>query len=378
MKRGPVRTLTILLAFSLTAFAQRHSVSEVDTEKPDGKVLAQIMQTDDQAKKTALLEQFVDQFPKSEAVPWALEQELAIYAKANQPDKVLAVGEKLLAVDPDETEAALQCLKAGETKHDLELVKKYSLVASTLAKKMIAVPQPADAEQVDTWKQEIAYAKQVDNYCEYSLYRVFAESRDPKVTIEFGELLPQRYPQGQYSGKLDNPMFLAFRQSGQDNQALLLAQKVLATDQSNEDMLLVVADNYMQNKQEPEKVHLYCAKLVEIMSAKAKPEGVADDAWAGRKSAVMGVAHYMNGKLYFNEKNYPQADQELRAALPFVDNNPASKAEVLFMLGSSNYEMKKPQDAVNFFRSCSAIKSTYQAQATKNVQVIKTQSPTVK
>jgi tetratricopeptide (TPR) repeat protein len=369
-----VRTLTILIAFSLTAFAQRHSISEVDTEKPDGKVLAQIMQTDDQAKKTALLEGFLDQFPKADAVPWAMEQLLAIYVKANDPDKVLAMGQKLLVVDPDETEAALQCLKAGETKHDLELVKKYSALASTLAKKMMAVPQPTDPEQVDTWKQEISYAKQVDAYCEYSLYKVFTESRDPKVTLEFGELIPQRYPQGQYTGKLDNSMFLAFRQTGQDNQALALAEKVLATDQSNEDMLLMVAGNYMQNKKEPEKVHAYCAKLVEIMSAKAKPEGVTDDAWAGRKASVIGLAHYMNGSLYFNEKSYPEADTELRGALSFVDNNPATKGEVLFNLGMANYNMKKTQEAANFYRSCAAIKSTYQAQAAKNLQVLKAQS----
>ena len=373
-----MRLLTILVAFSLTAFAQRHSVSEVDAEKPDGKILQQIMQADDQAKRTALLEQFVDQFPKADATPWALEQLLAGYAKSNQPDKVLSIGEKLLAVDPEETEAALQCLKAGEAKHDPELVKKYSTLASTLARKMIAEPQPKDDELVDTWKQEVSYATQVDAYCEYSLYRAFVESRDPKVTLEFGELLPQRYPKGQYSGKLDNAMFLAYRQAGQEAKAVSLAEKVLATDQSNEDMLLVVADNYLQNKKEPEKVHVYCAKLVEIMSAKPKPEGVADDAWAARKNTVIGVAHYMNGKLYFNENRFSQADQELRLSLPFVETTPASKGEVLFLLGFSNYNLKKPQEAANFYRSCAAVKSDYQAKAAKNLQVIKTEFSGIK
>jgi tetratricopeptide (TPR) repeat protein len=288
------------------------------------------------------------------------------------------MGEKLLAVDPDETEAALQCLKAAEARHDLESIKKYSLLSSTLAKKMMAVPEPKDAEQLDTWKQEIAYAKQVDTYGEYALYRVFAESRDPKVTIEFGELIPQRYPNGQYSGKLDDTIFLAFRQSGQNDKALALAEKVLATTQTNEDMMLVVADNYLQNKKEPEKVHLYCAKLVEVMNAKPKPEGMADDAWTTRKNTVIGLAHYMNGKLYFNENQFPETDRELRGAIAFVDNNPASKGEVLYLLGFANYKMKKAQEAANFYRSCAAVKSDYQAKAVKNLAIIKQESPTVK
>jgi tetratricopeptide (TPR) repeat protein len=373
-----VRLLTIFVAFSLTALAQRHTISEIKDDTPDGKILQQFMQADDEAKKTALLEQFAEQFPKADATPWALEQLLGIYVKANQPDKILTVGEKLLAMDPDETEAALQCLKAAEAKHDLELVKKYSALASTLARKMMAAPQPADADQVETWKQEVNYATQVDTYGEYALYRAGIETRDPKVAIEFGELLPQRYPNGKYAGKLDPALFLAYRQTGQDAKALEVAERVLATDQTNEDMLLVAADNYLQNKKSPDKVHAYCAKLVEIMSAKAKPEGVADDAWTARKSAVIGMAHYMNGKLYFNENKFPQADQELKASLPAVESNPASKGEVLFLLGFSNYSMKKPQEAANYYRACSVVKSSYQANAAKNLQVIKTEYAGIK
>ena len=209
-----MRVLTILIAFALTAFAQRHSLTEVDAEKPDGKVLQRILQAADAAERTKLLEQFVEQFPKADGAPWAMEQLLAIYAKGSEADKVIAIGEKLLAVDPDETEAGLQCLKAYEAKHDFEQIKKYSGLTSTLARKMAATPQPEDSELVGNWKLEQAYAKQVDAYCEYALYRVVAESRDPKVTIEFAELLPQRYPQGQYAGKLDNTLFVAYRQAG--------------------------------------------------------------------------------------------------------------------------------------------------------------------
>ena len=97
-----MRTLVILIAFSLAAFGQRHKLDEVDAEKPEGKLLQQVMQESDAAKKAALMEQFAGEFPKAEQTAWVLEQLQAYYVKANQPDQIIAAGEKLLAVDPDD------------------------------------------------------------------------------------------------------------------------------------------------------------------------------------------------------------------------------------------------------------------------------------
>src|SRR5205823_10075618 len=125
------------------------------------------------------------------------------------------------------------------------------------ARKMAAAPQPKEADEVDSWKQEVAYAKQVSQYADYALFRAAVESRDPKVTIETTQALAQRSPDSEYNAKLREPLFLAYRQSGANDKAIELAEKILATEQTNEDMLLVVADNYLQQKKEPEKVHAY-------------------------------------------------------------------------------------------------------------------------
>ena len=143
-------------------------------------------------------------------------------------------------------------------------------------------------------------------------------------------------------------------------------------------MLLVVADNYLQNKKDPEKVHTYSAKIVGVMGAKPKPEGVSDADWMARKNLVTGLAHYLSGKLYYNESRFAQADQELRAALPSVESNAAIKPEVLYLLGFANYKLDKPQEAANYYRACAAIKSQFQATAAKNLQGIKTQYSGVK
>ena len=125
---------------------------------------------------------------------------------------------------------------------------------------------------------------------------------------------------------------------------------------------------------EPAKVHAYSAKVVEMMAAKPKPEAMTDESWAVRKKMVTGVAHFLNGKLYYNETNFAKADQSLRLALPLlVESNAPLKPEALYLLGFANYKLEKPQEAANDYRECAAIKSPFQATATKNLQGLKAQ-----
>jgi tetratricopeptide (TPR) repeat protein len=239
---------------------------------------------------------------------------------------------------------------------------------------MAATPKPAEADEEQSWKNTVDYAKQVDTYSEYALYAAALSSTDPKTTIELSEMLMARNPTGEYGLKARQSLFLAYRQSGASDKALALAEQTLQTDQSNEDMLLVVTDHYLQTKKESEKAHAYAAKIVEVMSAKPKPAGISDADWNLRK----GLGYYYNGKLYFNENKFGPADEQLRKALPLVESNAALKSEVLFMLGQANYKLEKPQEAANYFRACAALKSGLQAQAATNLAVIKRQYTGIK
>jgi TolA-binding protein len=220
----------------------------------------------------------------------------------------------------------------------------------------------------------VDYAKQTDGYADYALYRAALESSDPKLTITLIDALQQQNPKSEYVAKSVDPLFMAYRQTGANDKALALAESTLAVEQTNTDMLLLVADNYMQNKKEPEKVHAYTAKMVEIMAQKPKPEGASDADWTARKNLITGLAHYMSGKLYYNEEDFAKADVELRAALPLVESNADMKPEVLYLLGFANYKMKKLPDAAGFFKDCAAIKSPYQATAAKNLEGVRNQS----
>jgi tetratricopeptide (TPR) repeat protein len=376
MKLSVIALLLTLAA--ATTFAQRFSIGEIDAQKPEGQLLQQIGQESDDAKKLALMEQFVAKFSGDKAVGAIYDHMQAAYIKTNQPDKVIETTEKLLALDPLYAVAAHQGLKAAEANKDPDLIKKWAGITSQTCQKVVSSPQPAAADEVDNWKQRVDWARQAKIYADYALSAAALQTPDPKKKIELIEALQAQNPQSQYLAQTVPVLFLAYRQTGANDKALALAEKTLATDQSDEDMLLAVADNCMQNKKEPEKVHAYSAKIVEVMNAKQKPDGVSDADWQNRKKSVTGIAHYMSGKLYYTENKFADTDRELRAALPLIHDNAQLKPEVLFYLAMANYKLEKAQESANFNKQCAAIKSPFAATCAKNLAAIRTQYRGVK
>ena len=370
---------TILLAVLLAggALAQRHKVN-INTETPEGQALQQIGQESDEAKKIAMFEKFLQDYPKSENVGWAYSEMQPLYTKANQPDKAIEIGDKLMALDPDDLETALATLKAAEAKKDPDLVKKWSNTTGGIAQKVIASPQPKDEDEVEEWKKHVAFATQVNTYSEYAINAMVMQTTDPRKKVDLIEALYDRNPQSQYVGPLLPVALQAFQQSNDTDRAIAFAEKVLAKDPSNDDMLLVAANGYLQKGKEPDKVIAYSGKLAEVMNTRPKPDGASDADWSNRKNTIIGLAHYMPGKAYFNQKKYGPAEKELRAALPLVENNAALKPEVLFLIGFANYKMENPIEALKYLQQCAAIRSPFQAQAAKNVTVIKSQYRAVK
>ncbi|MGB9605328.1 MAG: hypothetical protein ACP5U2_09075 [Bryobacteraceae bacterium] len=372
-----MRLLTVavtLLVAAGTAVAQRQRFT-INTETPEGQLLQQIGEQEDPAKKLALLEKFVAEYPKHEAIPWVWASMVRVAAKANQLDKALEAGEKALALDPEDLETAHEALKAAAAKKDPATLIAWAGKVSAAARKVAATPKPKEEDQVEDWKTAVDFAKQLDVYTEYTLYALALQSPDPKERIMLIEALEKQNPDSQYLPQIANLRFIAYLQAGQHEKAVALAEKVLEKDQSNEDMLLAVADSYRHQKKDPDRVLAYCAKALELVATKPKPEGVDPQAWETRKKQISGRAHYLAGLTHAARNNWGEADKELRAALPGIADNPLMNAEALFYLGLANFRLGEKDcepsrilDAVNFTKQSAAIKSPYQAPARQNLK----------
>ena len=368
--------LGVLLAAATVAFADRTKV-DINAETPEGQLLQQIGQESDAAKKRALLEDFVGKYPNHAGILWVYGQLQPLYLEAKQYDKVFPVAEKLLAADAADAEMAHAALKAAEGKQDPDMVVKWATATSEAARKAAAAPKPSDEEEVENWKRRVDYAKQVDIYSEYSLFNMALQTPDPNKKILLAQTLQQRNPNSQYVPQVEPQLFLAYRQVNDNDKALEIAERSIANDATNEDMLLFAASQYLDKKQWDKAIDT-AGKTVEVMKAKPAPAGVDAAQWEAKRKQVVGSGLWLQGMATSALNQHPDTDRLLREALPYLEGNNQMLGPALFNLGLANYrlgqkDVNRIKDALDFNRQCAAIPGPYQPLAKKNIAAIQSE-----
>jgi tetratricopeptide (TPR) repeat protein len=352
--------------------AQRYPMN-ADPDSPEGQFLELIGIQTDEAQKSALMEQFAAQFPKHQAVSWAYEQIQNSAFRAGQWDRALAFGEKLQQLHPDDLETARLNMKAAELKGDKTAARLWSDYAQRIAQRVLQSPPPKDPEQLEEWKRRTATVSRYAAQDEYAIYKKALESGDPKQKIKLLDDLLKRNPDTQYLPQALIIYLNSYRALQDDKNAALYAERILKSDQTNEDALLIGAEAYARSGSSSGKVAAYSAKLIEVMKTKRKPDIVRQEDWDKKKALYTGLAYWMIGNVHIQQNRFAQADAALREALPLVRQNEQSAASILFYLGWANYKMEKFAEAVRYYKQCMAFGGQFHDQAAKNLSVILTE-----
>lgn len=379
-KEENMKLLTAILLFTLTLAAQRYKLAAIHAATEDGRLLQSISTEQDPARQLKLMEQFQTTYPKHDATGWVGSQLQQAYVKAGSFDKAIETGERLLALDALDFDAAYANLQAAEGKKDSDAVLKWAVATSEAARQDAKKPKPAEQSEED-YKRAVASAKQAETYAEYALSAAAVGEQDAAKAVRLVEALEQRNPQSQYFAASLPKYAWAAGQAKQFASAAALVERAWTAGVFNEDLLLTMADYQMQQAKDPAKVVRYSEKVVEILNAKSKPEGVSDADWAKKKGSMLGLANWMAGTTLAGQNKHPEADKALRAALPYIQDNEQLKGTALFYLGLSNYQMgkgKNPQqlaDALQFMQQAAAIKGPLQAKAQSNLLVMRKEAP---
>jgi tetratricopeptide (TPR) repeat protein len=373
------RVVFLIILMGMTAVApasaQRHKLSEVNTETEEGKLLQAIGQESDEARKLQMIEQFTTQYGSHQGLPWVLSQGQPLWVKNGNFDRVLDAGEKLVADDPMDLGAAYASLKAAESKKDSEMVLKWAATTGEIARKSAQAPKGEGVSDEDH-KREIDYAAQIGTYSEYALYAASLAEQDPPKLMKLVEGIEKVNPNSQYISQAFPRYAVAARTANALPTAVAYGERAFGRGQFDEDMLLAMADfhlNQPSGKQNLDKVVTYSTKAVEIMNAKQKPETVSEADWNRKK----GLGYWMLGTALSTQGKYGDADKSMRTALPLVKDNELLLAGALFHLGIANYQIGKGKDSerlkegYKFLQQCAAMKTPFQQQAQKNVAVIR-------
>lgn len=367
-------TIALCVTLAKSASGQRHKF-EINTETPEGKELQAIGTENDAAAKLALMEKFLAAHPKHAGAAWVAEQAVAAHLKAGNLAKASAAGDLLLAADPDDLESALAILKGHEQSKEAAGAIRWSNKTSEIARKSLSAPKPADAEEAKNWQAARDYATQVEQYAEYALLNQIARGASPDEAAALVAALEARNPKSQYLGQAAGAAVAALRRANENDKAVAIAERALARDGSNEELLLLAADHYMKQN-DSAKTLQYATKLVEVMSSREKPQQMSDTDWAARRNTLLGAGNWMAGVTQATTDRLADADRSLRAALPLLTDD-GMKAAALFHLGVANFKLgesandvKRVQEGFRFSQQCAAMNSPYKANAAKNVTAI--------
>src|ERR1017187_6526227 len=88
-------------------------------------------------------------------------------------------------------------LKDAFEKKDYAQVKALAAETAKEAQELAKEKQPADAGEVDSWKGRQQFAKEAQDYAEYSLAVSASQATDPAVTIELTEALIAQNPKSE-------------------------------------------------------------------------------------------------------------------------------------------------------------------------------------
>lgn len=289
---------------------------------------------------------------------------------------VLLLAGSVPVVAQDDLDTAFRNLKDAEAKKNPDLVMKLAPEAAAAAKRVSAAPAPqSDAEKAN-WKARVEFAKQVETYAEYSLYAMAAQVQDPKKQIAMVEELEKLNPKSQYFPQACPVYFLALEKTGQREKIMPAAERAVAVDPDNEDVLLMLADGFYSRRQ-LDKALLYANRLTSTLKTKGKPEGLSEADWERKKAVSLGRGYWIAGMVYSERTRYYDADANLRAALPYIKGSDAMRGPALFYLGVANYQLGKStlnrvqvQQALNFSQEAAQIKGPFQNNAYRNAVAI--------
>jgi len=368
--------LIILLAAAggPCALAQRHELN-VDVDSDAGNFLAIAMDVDDVAKRIALYEQFTKEHPKNDAIPWILEQLQTLYIETKQPDKAIDAGDRLLAADPEDVEAAMINVKLAEEKKDAALTAKWKeRVAHVSARVLVTSTETQRGGRTDeVFTERFEIAAQLQGAQDAALYNRAVAEPDPHKRLAILDDLMKKNPAPELGRQIEMFYYVCYRDTNNPAKALATAEKIITYDQTREDILYFVASTYFRQKREHQRVLVYCAKLLALMATKARPSHITEANWVNQKNVILQQANFMSAVVQMNREHFPEADRFFRAALPYARGNNQLTSNILSSLGWCNYQMKVPLEAIRFYQECASMPSPYQEQAAKSILAIKSE-----
>src|ERR1700736_158805 len=210
---------------------------------------------------------------------------------------------------------------------------------------------------------------------EDAAFKAFSDtpSTDQAKRVELGEAFLQKYPASRYRSPVYGMLVMAYVQSGQVQKMEEVADKEIALNPNDVQVLAVVGQTLPRainsKTPEPEKVLAkaedYSRKAIELTPTLPKPATITDDAFSMAKNQTLGMAHGGLGLVLIRRGKFSDAIPELNQA---VTIDPTPDPVNYYLLGMANAKTSHFDDSVAAYNKCAATPGAMQETCKKGAE----------
>ncbi|PYX71213.1 MAG: hypothetical protein DMG78_16250 [Acidobacteria bacterium] len=346
MKRciGPLLAILLVIAFSISQAQAQVERIVIAAGTDEDHALQAITNEQDNSKKLAMYEDFVQKFSSNpQAVAYGNWQIAQAYQGSGDLPKSLEYGDKALAGSPHNLDIlvsqASTAMQAKNNAKAMDYAAKGGEVCHSIAKQA----KPEGTSDEDFARKVSDEKNATQNNCEFletSGFNVITAETDPKSRMTEIEKFSAAYPDSQFGDKVSNYAVYTLGPGQLNDQARLVAfgEKMLSNDPNSMLALLLLAGYYGDSGNSAKAIS-YAQKVIEV----AKPD--APDADKSHKLSA-GAAHNTIGWAYLKQEKTTAAIPELKAAAALVKGQDDQQyARALYGLGFAYGKLNKLTEA---------------------------------
>jgi tetratricopeptide (TPR) repeat protein len=364
--RRALSWLAVLLTVAASAEAQIGRHVPIRAGTPEDKALTEIYATTDPAKKLQLLDNFLAEFGQGDMALVAYELYITHYMGEKNYAKVFEYGEKALALDPDSFSSALNLVRTAKETGDSAKLFAYGERIAAILQRYKAQPPPEGTDAA-AWQQRkastLADVQEDVNYVQYTLFTTGSQVQDPASRAELLERFAIAFPDSPYAAGAEMLAFAAYQQAQESPKALAFAEKVLAGNPNNYQMLLQLADYWTEKGEQLDKAEEYAKKALDVLAQAQKPGYLSDEQWQQQKSLQQGLGYSVLGQAHIEKNHNPEALEAFKTASPLLKANDYLYGRNLYRLGFTLAKMNRLPEARTVLSECVAVNSPFKAPA---------------
>lgn len=204
---------------------------------------------------------------------------------------------------------------------------------------------------------------------------------DAAKTAQTGEEFLQKYPESQFRAAVYSTLTRAYYGIGNAQKMAEAGAKAVEMSPNDVQLLAILGQTIPRAlSKDPtaamkqlSQAELYAKRAIELTPTLPKPEALTDEAFAGAKNVVLGMAHGGLGLVYIHRGKFSEAAAELNES---VKVDPQPDPVNFYLLGIADERTSHFDDAAAAFAKCAAINGQMQAECKASIERAKKSAAT--